>query len=157
MLKNPQKNGIIVLSIIMPITRKIGARFEVSFMKKICKITIGIFVCLILLSTPCFALSFNRIESGVTTFEDAGKEKGEQKITGADVAPLVNGIASILLTIGVIVVLAGMLVVGIKYMVATPDEAAKLKTSFVGLAVSGVVIIGALGIWKLVRNFFNTV
>ncbi len=126
-------------------------------MKQICKITIGIFVCLILLTTPCFALDFSRIESGVSTFENAGKEKGEQKITGDDVGPLVNGIAGILVTIGVIVVLAGLLVVGIKYMTATPDEAAKLKTSFVGLAVSGVVIVGAFGIWKLVRNFFNTV
>lgn len=42
-------------------------------------------------------------------------------------------------------------------MVASPDEAAKLKTKLVGLVVSGVVIMGAFGIWTLAKTFFEAV
>lgn len=68
---------------------------------------------------------------------------------------LVQDVANILTTVGVITVLAGLLVIGIKYMTASPEEAAKLKTKLVGLAVAGVVIIGAFGIWSLAIKFFE--
>lgn len=68
---------------------------------------------------------------------------------------LINDLANILTTIGVAVVLIGLLIVGMKYMVATPEEAAKLKTKLVGLVISGIVIIGAYGIWRLAITFFE--
>ncbi len=51
--------------------------------------------------------------------------------------------------------LGGILIVGIKYMTATPEEAAKLKTKLVGLVIAGIVIIGAYAIWRLAYNLFS--
>ncbi len=44
---------------------------------------------------------------------------------------------------------------GIKYMTATPEEAAKLKTKLVGIAIAGIVILGAYGIWMILTQFFG--
>ena len=38
-----------------------------------------------------------------------------------------DGVGTILTTIGAVIVLVGILVIGIQYMMATPEEAAKLK------------------------------
>lgn len=65
------------------------------------------------------------------------------------------GLGSILTTIGGVIVLVGILVIGIQYMMATPEEAAKLKTKLVGLVVAGIVILGAWGIWSLTLTFLN--
>ncbi len=120
--------------------------------------TIAIFaIFLILFTIPSYAtssLDFGTIKSQVEGFESRGNS-GESLISTEDMNPLVSGLANILTTIGVVIVLAGLLIMGIKYMVATPDEAAKLKTKMVGLVIAGVVIIGAYGIWTLAINFFD--
>lgn len=110
-------------------------------------------VFLILFTVPCCAVSWSEIQQEGDTFESEGREHTyiEQK----DTANLVNGLANILTTIGVIVLLSGFLIIGIKYMTATPDQAAKLKTKLVGLVVSGVIIIGAYGVWITAGKFFN--
>ena len=41
-------------------------------------------------------------------------------------------------------------------MFATPEEAAKLKQQLIGLVVSGVVIFGAVAIWKIVYTILNS-
>ena len=53
-----------------------------------------------------------------------------------------------------ILIIVGLLIIGIRYMMASPEEAAKLKGQLVGLVVSGIVIFGAYSIWALVVNFF---
>lgn len=64
----------------------------------------------------------------------------------------VNGAANILTTIGVVIVFIGILVMGINYMVATPEEAAKLKVKLVGLIIAGIIILGAYAIWRFVGD-----
>ncbi len=94
--------------------------------------------------------------SQARSFLDHGKG-GADYFTGSSLTSLIQNIGGILTTIGVAIVLAGLLIVGIKYMGATPEEAAKLKTKLVGLVVAGIVIIGAWGIWSLAYQFFNEV
>lgn len=65
-------------------------------------------------------------------------------------------IAEILTMIGTGVVIICAIVIGIKYMVASPDEQAKLKKQMVGLVVATIVIFGAYGIWKALYQFMNT-
>lgn len=101
------------------------------------------------------SLSWSSIDGQARGFIANGAANGGNLITESSMKPLVGGLANILTTIGAVIVLAGLLIIGIKYMVATPDEAAKLKTKLVGLAVSGVVILGAYGIWKLVGEFLQ--
>lgn len=95
-------------------------------------------------------------------WEDISGQAGEfinrgenNPIELGDVGSLINGLSSILVTIGVTVVLAGILIIGIKYMTATPEEAAKIKTKLVGLVIAGIVIIASYGIWQLAYLFFT--
>lgn len=69
---------------------------------------------------------------------------------------MVNDVGSMLTTIGVAIVMVGILILGIKYMMASPEEAAKIKGQLVGLSVSAVVIFGALGIWNFVKGILES-
>ena len=93
--------------------------------------------------------TWDTIQGKVDSFKNGATEKN------LDASQLINSIASILATIGVVVVLAGLLIVGIKYMTASPDQAAKLKASLIGLVVAGVVILGSFGIWNLVKSILE--
>ena len=48
-------------------------------------------------------------------------------------------------------------VIGIQWMMATPDKQAKVKERAIGLAISIVVIYGAVGIWTIARKLFETI
>ena len=45
-------------------------------------------------------------------------------------------------------------IMGIKYMVANPEEKAKLKTQLIGLVVATIVIFAAQFIWSTIYKFF---
>ena len=100
--------------------------------------------------------SWSSIAGAAKAWEAAGGN-GENYINPDSMAGLVTGLGGILTAIGVGIVFAGFLIIGIKYMMATPEEAAKLKTKLVGLAVAGIVIVGAWGIWSLAITFFNSI
>lgn len=65
--------------------------------------------------------------------------------------------AKILLSAGIIVLVAVTMIMGIKYMFASPEEAAKLKQQLIGLVVSAIVIFGAVGIWTLAYQVLSGV
>lgn len=65
--------------------------------------------------------------------------------------------AKILLGFGIIVLVGATIVMGIKYMFASPEEAAKLKQQLVGLVVSAVVIFAAAGIWSFVYTLLDNI
>ena len=125
-------------------------------MKKILTITAIMILCSLLFAIPCEAsseLGWSNIKNTVDGF--VGKAEGKE--IGFDSADAVKSLASILVTIGVIIVLAGILIIGIKYMMVSPNEAAKLKSRLVGLVIAGIVIIGAYGIWLLAGNAFTNI
>ncbi len=62
------------------------------------------------------------------------------------------GLGQILTMVGAGVLVAVTTYMGIKYLTAGPEAQAKLKIQLIGVVVSGVVIFGAYGIWKLVIN-----
>ena len=94
-------------------------------------------------------LSWSSISGKADSFIDHGIPQN------LDTGDVVNGVANVITTIGIIVVLAGLLIFGIKYMLASPEDAAKLKTKLIGLVISGLVIIGAYGIWKLAFSILD--
>ena len=67
-----------------------------------------------------------------------------------------NPVDNILTAVGIVVLVAVTMIMGIRYMFATPEEAAKLKQQLIGLVVSGVVIFGAVAIWKIVYTILNS-
>ena len=118
-------------------------------MKYLVKIFLTLTILIFATSITSYATDWSTIQGQADTFINNG---GNGQNVG-NVNELIQGIGNILTTVGVVIVLAGLLIIGIKYMVATPEEAAKLKTKLIGLAVAGVVIIGAYGIWQLAGSF----
>ena len=112
-------------------------------------------VCIYVIPSHTYAseLSWFTISEKAENFEKEG-EKQNKVIDASDVT---QGLANILTTIGVITVLGALLIIGIKYMMASPDEAAKLKKQLIGVVLAGAVIIGAFGIWKITKNIFNSI
>ncbi|MCI8546104.1 MAG: hypothetical protein HFJ44_02610 [Clostridia bacterium] len=101
--------------------------------------------------------NFDQMKSSIQTFMNKGKNGNSANMSGNDMKDIVIPIANILTAVGVIVLVAVTIIMGIKYMFATPEEAAKLKQQLIGLVVAGVVILGATAIWKIVYNIINSV
>lgn len=118
------------------------------------KIFLGFIVCISICLIPLYTSAgtdWQSIKSSAEEFAGVGLQY-EQDLK---ISSVVNNIADIFTTVGVLAVLAGILITGIKYMMAPPNEAAKLKSKMVGLVFAGIIIIGAYGVWKLVGNFMN--
>lgn len=57
-------------------------------------------------------------------------------------------------TIGFIIVIIVFLVIGIKYMIASPTGKADLKGKLVGAVIAMVIVFGSYTIWSIVYNIF---
>lgn len=113
--------------------------------------------------TIIFVLMNNTCTLASVTWDDIQKNADGFISKGAEGADLISiqdtvgSVGQILTTIGLAVVLVGILILGIKYMMASPEEAAKIKGQLVGLVISAIVIFGAWGIWSLVVNALQRV
>lgn len=76
-------------------------------------------------------------------------------IQSGQVSNIFVPMARILLGFGIIVLVGATIIMGVKYMFASPEEAAKLKQQLVGLVVAAVVIFAAAGIWSFVYTLLN--
>lgn len=102
------------------------------------------------------SMSFDDMKGKLDTWKNAGKNSGNASVSGSDMKNIIVPIANILTAIGVFVLVGVTIIMGIKYMFATPDEAAKLKQQLIGLVVSAVVVLGATAIWKIVYNVLKS-
>lgn len=64
-----------------------------------------------------------------------------------EIADAVIPIGQILVHVGGWVLVIATVIMGIKYIISTPNERAKLKTQLIGLVVATFVIFGAQAIW----------
>ncbi len=64
-------------------------------------------------------------------------------------------IYNILFSIGVVLTVAFSGILGIKFMIASAEDKAKIKEMMIPYVVGCVVIYGAFGIWKFVMIVFN--
>ncbi len=102
------------------------------------------------------ARSFNLMNEDIKDWLEKGQKNGDGAIDEQGIIDILRPIIEILTAIGVIVLVAVTIIMGIKYMFATPEEAAKLKQQLIGLVVSSVVVLGAAAIWKIVYNLLST-
>lgn len=116
-------------------------------MKKM--ITITVLTIILLLMNNTYTLASVTWES-IQGQADGFISKGQSGANLINIQGTVVSVGQILTTIGLAVVLVGILILGIKYMMASPEEAAKIKGQLVGLVISAIVIFGAWSIWRLV-------
>lgn len=121
-------------------------------------ISILIMMILLLNIIPLYSnaeISIDNIHSSAQEFLNKGQNQSDKTstISVSDMKKELLPIAEILTIIGTGVLVICTVIIGIKYMVASPDEQAKLKKQMVGLVVAAIVIFGAYGIWKMLYDF----
>ena len=93
-----------------------------------------------------------------TGFIDKGRQAAEQTGNDTSAVGFANqfvDIGRILIAIGVVTLLIVSAIMAIRWLTATPDKQAKLKTQLIGLVISAVVIFGAVGIWNLLWSILS--
>ena len=135
-------------------------------MKKICKILniLVIAMALIsLMSTINYAsdetgdtITIEGVQGAANGFLERGKN-GKNPIDIGEAKTQVGAIAGILIAVGEGILVIIALILGIKYITASPDEQAKIKKQIVGLAIAALVIFGAYEIWKIAYDTMSGV
>lgn len=97
-----------------------------------------------------FDVMSKNIKDWMANGQKFAKERGS--VNSKAMGEILKPIVGILTAIGVIALIVITMIMGIKYMFATPEEAAKLKQQLIGLVVSAVVVLGATAIWKIIYN-----
>lgn len=99
-------------------------------------------------SNPSLSDAISGADTWLQNGQSQAGSSGEESTTIVEVGQVLVHIASWILVIGVVVI-------GIKYMLAAPDQKAKLKTQLVGLAVATIVIYAARYIWATLVNILQ--
>ena len=70
-----------------------------------------------------------------------------------DLAP----IGSIIAGIGIVIFMGVLAVMAINWIVAKPEDKARLKQAFVGYVIAAFVFFGAIGIWRLAIQIMESI
>lgn len=124
--------------------------------KKIAKIIVFIIMVLILILYMQPTYASNIIKDAQDWFE-GGKSGGQTIMNAQDTADAIAPISQMLFWAGIITLFIAGTVMGIKFIMASPEEQGKLKGQLIGLVIAAIVILGAYTIWELSYNFMNEV
>ena len=93
-------------------------------------------------------------------FLETGKDealKNDDVASDEKTSEFISILYNTLLTLGVIITIAVGGIMGIKFMLASVEDKAKIKEALVPYVVGSVLIFGAFGIWKLFINIFSQI
>ena len=124
--------------------------------RKIVKIIVCIIMLLIFILYMQPSYASNIIKEAQEWFE-GGKTGGETIMKPQDTANAIAPISQLLFWAGIITLFIAGTVMGIKFIMASPEEQGKLKGQLIGLVIAAIVILGAYTIWELSYNFMNEV
>lgn len=63
-------------------------------------------------------------------------------------------ISNVLLSVGIVVAFISIGLMGIRFMVQSAEEKAKIKEALIPFCIGAIVTFGAFGIWKVAVNLF---
>ena len=115
--------------------------------KKLVKIltTVLLIVMMVSVAANCFAINPSEI---------TGSTSG----TGStEIANVGKSIVGILQTVGIILSVIVLIILGIKYMMGSAEEKADIKGLLIPYIVGCVIIFGSFAIWKLVVTILQGV
>ena len=126
--------------------------------KKVLLSIILIVFAIIMFILPNFSnadsISWSDMQSQANDFIKKGENS--YSVDETKLQNIIIPIAQLLVAIGNVVVVIALSVIGIKYMVANPEQKGKLKTQLVGVVIATMVIFGAQLIWSVLYNFLST-
>lgn len=88
--------------------------------------------------------------SGINAKDIAGSLTGTKSDAQGQVTDIGNQIIGILTTVGVVVAVVVLLILGIKYMMGSASEKAEYKKTMIPYLVGAILIFGASAITKVV-------
>lgn len=94
------------------------------------------------------------IINNANSFIDKGKNQ-DSKIDTANLQTASDTLYNILLTIGIVIAVAVGMYLGVKFMMSSAEDKAKVKESLIPYIAGCVVIFGAFIIWKLAILLLN--
>ena len=112
----------------------------------------------ILLVAMMLVMTFSTVVMAAPKADDIiGKMDGA---TGGDsdkIATLGGNIVNILTTVGIVIAVIVLLILGIKYMMGSASEKAEYKKTMIPYLVGAVLVFGASAIAKAVVSMSNTI
>lgn len=129
-------------------------------MKKISKI-IYIFIIIITIFSFCCKVNATDFWKKAQDFIDQGMEgKNEQYLTSTKTMEEVakkefQTVIDFIWSIGLLTIFISTVVLGIKYMLVSPDEKSKIKQATTPYIIGVVIIFGAVTIWKFIIDVLN--
>lgn len=123
-------------------------------MKKICKIAIVFLIILSLYSTVFNVQALDIWQTG-NKFLHTGADASDTEFESGGVITAMSGIVDFLWGLGLLIVFIATIVLGIKYMLVSPDEKSRVKQATTPYIIGVVIIFGAVTIWKLVIDLLE--
>ena len=119
------------------------------FSNKILIIMLAVMLLLIIIPIKSNATGLDDIADGASSFIEKGKTSGSATMNASGIKSASDTIYNMLLGVGILIVLVVGSVLGIKFMMASAEDKAKLKEALVPYIVGSIIIFGAFGIWKI--------
>ncbi len=120
-------------------------------MKKTIKL-IGVVLMMLVVLSCMTTICKATVEANVDPVNIAGGLHGTATNAQNDITGIGNKIIGIITTVGVVVAVVILLVLGIKYMMGSASEKAEYKKTMIPYIVGAVLIFGASAITKVVVN-----
>lgn len=117
-------------------------------------------VVLINISAPVKAAGIiDDMFSGAENFAQEGRNQAIKDDTATDeeISEVITILYNIVLTLGTIIAIAVGGVLGIKFMISSAEDKAKVKESMIPYVVGCIAIFGALMIWKVVIGMLSKI
>lgn len=113
-------------------------------MKLISMLLMVVMICFTLTTAVSAVPAANKVEGIVTNIDQA-------QATGADKVSTIGGqIADIITTVGIVVAVIVILILGIKYMMGSASEKAEYKKTMIPYVVGAMLILGGSAIVKII-------
>lgn len=81
----------------------------------------------------------------------------DSEIDDTQIQEQFNKIYNILFSLGVVLAVLVGAILGIKFMIGSVEEQAKIKETLIPYIIGCIIIFGAFGIWRIVLNIGNSV
>ena len=133
----------------------------IKTISKILLILLLIQIIFVIVNTSEAASIWSNMYDGADGFIEAGKEGAQNNqvimgnISAGKIKNIINDIYNIIFPLAVVITVIVGGILGIKFMLASADDKAKIKESLVPYIIGCAVIYGAFGIWKVAITIFS--
>lgn len=127
--------------------------------KIFCKIAIIFMLILLIISNTKTSHAdgfWTKVFTGADNFIEEGKN-GNTTINTNKMETTFNIVYTILFNLGVVIAVVVGGIIGIKFMISSAEDKAKVKEALLPYVVGCIIVFGAFAIWKLVVSILSQI